>query len=59
MEILYFKEFGDTESVVTNAVVLVLGVSNFNGNVPQGISTLVYKAVLQCIGNWCIGVIAL
>ena len=41
MELLHFEDLGDTESVVTNAVVLVLGVSNFNGNVPQGVSTLV------------------
>ena len=34
MELSHFKDMGDTESVVTNAVVLVLGVSNFNGNVP-------------------------
>ena len=27
MEILHLKDLGDTESVVTNAVVLVLGVS--------------------------------
>ena len=32
MEILHFKELGDTESVVTNAVY----VSNFNTNVPLG-----------------------
>ena len=32
----HFKALGDTESIVTNAVVLVIGVSNFNGNVPQG-----------------------
>ena len=36
MEILHFKDLGDTENVVMNAVVLVLGVSNFNGKVPQG-----------------------
>ena len=44
MEILRFKELGDKESVVTNAVVLVFGVSNVNGNVPPGgggVSTLV------------------
>ena len=35
MEILHFKDLVDTASVVTNAVVLVLGVSNFNTNVPQ------------------------
>ena len=33
MEILQLKDFGDTKSVVTNAVVLVLG--EFNDNVPQ------------------------
>ena len=36
MEILRFKDLGDTVSVVTNAVVLVLGVSNFNTNIPPG-----------------------
>ena len=36
MEILHLKYLWDTESVVTNAVVLVFGVSNFNSNVPQG-----------------------
>ena len=41
MEILHLKDLGDTESIVTNAVVLVLGVSNFNGNVPPGVSTLI------------------
>ena len=34
MEILHFEDLGDTESVATNAVVLVLG--DFNDNVPQG-----------------------
>ena len=39
MEILHienFKDLGDTASVVTNAVILVFGVSNFNTNVPLG-----------------------
>ena len=36
MEILHFKDLGDTAIVVTNAVVLVLRVSNFNTNVPLG-----------------------
>ena len=36
MEILHLEDLGDTERVITNAVVLVLGVSNFDGNVPQG-----------------------
>ena len=35
MEILHLKDLGDTESVVTNAVVLVLWMSNVNGNVPH------------------------
>ena len=53
MEILRFKELGVKESVVTNAVVLVFGVSNVNGNVPQGGGGYLpsYKVVLQCIGN--------
>ena len=36
MEMLHLKDLGDTESVVTNAVVLVVGVSNFNSNIPLG-----------------------
>ena len=42
MERLHFKDLGDTESVVTNAVVLVFGeCQNFNGNVTPSVSTLV------------------
>ena len=51
MEILHLKDLVDTESVVTNAVVLVLRESNFNGNVPPGgIYPRIYKVVLQCNG---------
>ena len=45
MEILHFENLGETESVVTNAVVLMLGVSNFNGNVPHG---GIYRIQLYC-----------
>ena len=52
MEILHFKDLGDTESVITNAVVLVFGVSNLNSNVPPRGYLPSYKVVLQCIlGN--------
>ena len=37
MEILHLKDLGDPKSIITNAVVLMLGVSNFNSNVPQGV----------------------
>ena len=46
-----FEYLGDTESVVTNAVVLVLGerqisiATYLRGYLPS------YKVVLQCIGN--------
>ena len=36
MEILHFKDLGDTESVITNAVVPLLGVSNFNNRRTAG-----------------------
>ena len=43
---------GEAESVVTNAVVLVLGVSTFNSNVHEGgIYSHIKLVVLQCIGN--------
>ena len=51
MEILHFVDLGDTVSVVTNAVVLVLGecqismATYLRGYLPS------YKVVLQCIGN--------
>ena len=46
MEILRFKELGDTESVVTNAVVLVLGDLKFqwqraSGGGGGGVSALI------------------
>ena len=44
----YFKDLGDTESVVTNAFVLVLGeCQTENGNVPKrwGVITLIYSCV--------------
>ena len=48
MEILHLKDLGDTESVVTNAVVLVLGGCQISmATYLWGI----YKAILQCIGN--------
>ena len=51
MEILHFEYLGDTESFVTNAVVLVHGECQFSmarclrGYLPSN------KVVLQCIGN--------
>ena len=51
MDILHFDDLGDTESVVTNAVVLVLGEVKLKwqrtsvGYLPS------YKIVLHCIGN--------
>ena len=48
MEILHLKDMGDTESVVTNAVVLVLG------GYQMSMATYLrgyHKVVLQCIGN--------
>ena len=36
MEILHLKDLGNTASVITNAVDVVLGVSNFNTKVPLG-----------------------
>ena len=51
MDILHFEDLGDTESVVTNAVVLVLGDGKISmatclrGYLPP------YKVVLQCNGN--------
>ena len=49
MEILNFKDWGDTESVITNAVVLVLGECQISIAVYLSGSTLMYKVVLQCI----------
>ena len=51
MKILHFEDLWDTESVVTNAVVLVLGECQISiktylrGYLPS------YEVVLQCIGN--------
>ena len=43
MELLHFEDLGDTESVVTNAVVLVLG------EYQMSMATyLIYKVLLQC-----------
>ena len=42
MEILHFKDLGDTESVVTNAVVLVLGECQIAmATYLMGVSTLI------------------
>ena len=49
MEILHLKDLGDTESVVTNAVVLVV-----LGGYQISMATYLrvyHKVVLQCIGN--------
>ena len=52
LEILLFKDLRNTESVVTNAVVLVLGgcklsmATYLRGYLPS------YKVVLQCMWNW-------
>ena len=49
MEILHLKYLGDTESVVTNAVALVLG----GCQIPMATYLRGYhKVVLQRIGNW-------
>ena len=46
VEILHFKDLGDIVChLVANADVLVLGVSNFNNNVPQGGYLPSYKVV--------------
>ena len=55
MEILHFKDLGDTESVVTDAVVLVLGerqisIATYLGGEGGGYIAS-YIVVLQCIGN--------
>ena len=48
MEILHFKDLGDTESVVTNAVVLVLGECQISiKKVPQGVSTLSLNIIVS------------
>ena len=42
MDILQLKDLGDIESVVMNAVVLVLGDCQIAiANVPQGVSTII------------------
>ena len=54
ISIFFYIGRGDTPrggtTVVTNAVVLVLGVSNLNTNIPGGYLPS-DKVVLQCIGN--------
>ena len=68
MEILHFKEFEDAESVDTNAVWClsshlqlwgdtersrVLGVSNFNSTLAQGVSTLISSCIAMYLKLAC------
>ena len=57
MDVLHFKDLRDTESVVTNSVVLVLGecqisIATYIRGWGGGVYLPSYKVVLQCIGNW-------
>ena len=51
MEILHLEDLGDTESVVTNAVVLVLGDCQISMATCLKVYLHSYNVSLQCIGN--------
>ena len=51
MEILHFEDLGNIKSVVTNAVVLVLGECQISMATYLRGYLASYKAALQCIGN--------